>query len=126
MLRILNKKIQNTKKITYALIKIYGINIFTSNKICKYVGINPKILTIRIKNYHINRLKFFIRKNLVIERFLKKKEINKKKILLKIKNIKGLRQHFGLPIRGQRTHSNAKTSKKIMLNQKRKKYEKKK
>jgi ribosomal protein S13 len=43
MLRILNKTIPSTDKILFALQKIYGINFFQANKICKYVGINHKL-----------------------------------------------------------------------------------
>jgi small subunit ribosomal protein S13 len=112
MLRILNKIIPSTDKILFALQKIYGINFFQSKKICKYVGINPKIKTIKIKTYHTNRLKNYIKDNLLIEHFLKEKQRKEINILLEDKNIKGIRHYFGLPVRGQRTHSNAKTSRK--------------
>lgn len=112
MLRILNKIIPSTDKILFALQKIYGINFFQSKKICKYVGINPKLKTIKIKTYHTNRLKNYIKDNLLIEHFLKEKQKKDINILLEDKNIKGIRRYFGLPIRGQRTHSNAKTSRK--------------
>jgi len=111
MLRIINKKIENNKKIVYALKIIYGININTSKKICKHIGINPNNLTINIEDYHKNRLIKYIKENIIIEHFLKEKEkiyINK---LIQNKNIRGIRHFFGLPVRGQRTHSNAKTAK---------------
>lgn len=125
MLRIVNKNIEKEKKVVYALIKLYGINIFQSKKICKYIGINPKIKTIKLKNYHTNRLKNYIKKNYIIEHFLKEYKKDKIKNLIEIKNIRGIRQHFGLPVRGQRTHSNAKTIKKLSKNIKQN-YEKKK
>jgi len=81
MLRILNKNLINSKKIIYSLIKIYGINNYKSTKICKYVGINPKIKTSKIKNYHKNRLKNYIKKNIIIEYFLK--DIKKKGFIFK-------------------------------------------
>lgn len=126
MLRILNKKISKSKKILYSLIEIYGINIFQSKNICKNVGINPKIKTNKLKNYQLNRLKNFIKNNIIIDYFLKerkKKYINK---LLESKNIRGIRQHFGLPARGQRTHSNAKTIKKFRYKNIKDKYDNKK
>lgn len=113
MLLIFNKKLIDSKKILFSLTKLYGINIFQSKKICKYVGINPNIKIINLKIYHINRLKFFIKKNIVIEHFLKKKKKKIKNLLLECKNIRGIRQYLGFPVRGQRTHSNAKTSKKF-------------
>jgi ribosomal protein S13 len=68
-----------------------------------------------IEDYHINRLKKYIKENINIEHFLKSEKKNYINFLIKNKNIRGIRQHFGLPVRGQRTHSNAKTSKKIKI-----------
>lgn len=116
MLRILNKKLPKSKKIVYSLIEIYGINIFQSKKICKNIGLNPNIITDKIKNYHSNRLKNYIKKNLVIENFLKEEKKIKIKLLLNSKNIRGIRKYYGLPVNGQRTHTNAKTSKKFKNN----------
>lgn len=113
MIRIFNKKLIDSKKILYSLIKIYGINIFQSKRICKYVGINPKIKTDNLKIFYINRLQNFIKENIIVEYFLKKKKKEKINLLLKCKIIRGIRQYYGLPVRGQRTHSNAKTSKKF-------------
>lgn len=116
MSRVLNKK--NSKKILYSLITLYGINIFKSKNICKNVGINPKIKTDKLKNYQLNRLKKYIKENIIINELLKEEKKKKINNLLEIKNIRGIRQHFGLPVRGQRTHSNAKTIKKFKLKNK--------
>lgn len=118
MLRIINKKLVDEKKILYALLKLYGINISSSKNICKNIGLNPKTKTINIKNYHINRLKNFIKENIIIEHFLKDDKKKKISFLLTIKNRRGIRQYYGLPVRGQRTHSNAKTIKKKLISKK--------
>ena len=113
MLYIFNKTISNSKSILYSLTILYGINEYQSKKICKNVGINPQITINTLKNYQVNRLISYINKNLKIEQVLK--QINKTKLndLLEIKNIRGIRQSAGLPVRGQRTHTNAKTAKKF-------------
>jgi small subunit ribosomal protein S13 len=113
MLYIFNKTISNSKSILYSLTTLYGINEYQSKQICKNVGINPQITLNTLKNYQVNRLISYINKNLKIEQVLK--QFNKTKLneLLEIKNIRGIRQSSGLPVRGQRTHTNAKTAKKF-------------
>lgn len=111
MLYIFNKTIPENTSIVYALTILYGINIYQSKKICKKIGINPQITVNKLKNNHVNRLINYINKNLKIEQFLKKDKKDKINNLLEIKNNRGIRLSQGLPVRGQRTHTNAKTAK---------------
>nr|YP_010394053.1 ribosomal protein S13 [Peronospora belbahrii]DAZ88061.1 TPA_asm: ribosomal protein S13 [Peronospora belbahrii] len=113
MLYIFNKTISNSKSIIYSLTILYGINKFQSLKICKNIGINPKITLNKLKNNHVNRLIVYINKNLKVEQFLRKEKTEKLNNLLEIKSNRGIRQSQGLPVRGQRTHTNSKTSKKL-------------
>jgi small subunit ribosomal protein S13 len=113
MLYIFNKTISNSKSILYSLRVLYGINEYQSKKICKNVGINPQITLNKLKNYQVNRLINYINKNLKIEQVLRQSKKNKLNDLLEIKSIRGIRQNSGLPVRGQRTHTNAKTSRKF-------------
>jgi small subunit ribosomal protein S13 len=112
MLYIFNKTISNSKSILYSLTILYGINEYQSKKICKNVGINPQITINKLKNYQVNRLISYINKNLKIEQVLKQQKKNRLNELLEIKSNRGIRQSLGLPVRGQRTHTNAKTAKK--------------
>ena len=116
MLHIFNKTISDSKSILYSLIILYGINKFQSKKICKNIGINPQTTLNKVKNNHVNRLINYINKNLKVEQFLKKLKNDRLTMLLEIKNNRGIRQNQGLPVRGQRTHTNAKTSKKLKKN----------
>nr|YP_010394760.1 ribosomal protein S13 [Phytophthora tubulina]DAZ89197.1 TPA_asm: ribosomal protein S13 [Phytophthora tubulina] len=113
MLYIFNKTISDSKSILYSLTILYGINEFQSKKICKNIGINPQITLNKLKNNHVNRLIDYINKNLKVEQLLKKYKIEKLNELVEIKSNRGIRQNQGLPVRGQRTHTNAKTSKKL-------------
>nr|YP_010118000.1 ribosomal protein S13 [Phytophthora captiosa]QPN54011.1 ribosomal protein S13 [Phytophthora captiosa] len=113
MLYIFNKTISNSKSILYSLIVLYGINEYQSKKICKNIGINPQITLNKLKNNHVNRLINYINKNLKVEQLLKKAKTERLNELVEIKSNRGIRQSQGLPIRGQRTHTNAKTSKKL-------------
>ena len=80
---------------------------------CKNIGINPSIRIDSLNNIQIKKLKQYIDKSLIIEKNLKKIIIKNKQDLIDIKNIRGLRNLKGLPVRGQRTHTNAKTQKKL-------------
>ena len=113
MLYIFNKTISDSKSILYSLTVLYGINEFQSKKICKNIGINPQITLNKLKNNHVNRLINYINKNLKIEQLLKKEKTERLRELVEIKSNRGIRQNQGLPVRGQRTHTNAKTPKKL-------------
>lgn len=111
MLYIFNKTISDSKSILYSLTILYGINKYQSNKICKNIGINPRITINTLKNNQVNRLINYINKNLKIEQKLKQIKRNEISNLLTIKTNRGIRLSQGLPVRGQRTHTNAKTVK---------------
>lgn len=113
MLYIFNKIISDSKNILYALTILYGINKFQAKKICKNIGINPQITLNKLKNNHVNRLITYINKNLKIEHLLKKSKTERLNELLEIKSNRGIRRSQGLPVKGQRTHTNARTSKKL-------------
>nr|YP_010394209.1 ribosomal protein S13 [Phytophthora cinnamomi]DAZ88728.1 TPA_asm: ribosomal protein S13 [Phytophthora cinnamomi var. cinnamomi]UXG55799.1 ribosomal protein S13 [Phytophthora cinnamomi]WRY73334.1 ribosomal protein S13 [Phytophthora cinnamomi]WRY73414.1 ribosomal protein S13 [Phytophthora cinnamomi]WRY73454.1 ribosomal protein S13 [Phytophthora cinnamomi] len=113
MLYIFNKTISDSKSILYSLTILFGINEYQSKKICKNIGINPQITLNKLKNNHVNRLINYINKNLKVEQLLKKSKTERINELVEIKSNRGIRQSQGLPVRGQRTHTNAKTSKKL-------------
>jgi small subunit ribosomal protein S13 len=113
MLYIFNKTIPDSNSILYSLTILYGINKYQSKKICKNIGVNPQITINKLKNNHINRLIKYIRKNIKIEQVLKKDKKDQLNKLLEIKLHRGIRQSQGLPVRGQRTHTNAKTARKV-------------
>ena len=113
MLYIFNKTISDSKSILYSLTVLYGINEYQSKKICKNIGINPQITINKLKNNHVNRLINYINKNIKIEQLLKQSKKDRLNELLDIKSNSGIRLSQGLPVRGQRTNTNAKTVKKL-------------
>lgn len=113
MLYIFDKTISNSKSITYALIELYGINTYQSTKLCKKLGINPTTNINKLNKNQLNKLISYLNKNIEIEQLLIKKKKNIVKNLLEIKSYRGIRHTLGLPVRGQRTHTNAKTTKKF-------------
>jgi small subunit ribosomal protein S13 len=113
MLYIFDKAISNSKSILYSLTFLYGINKYQSKRICKNIGINPKTTINQLKKNQLNRLINYINKNIKIEQLLKKSKKDQFDNLLNIKINRGIRRNLGLPVRGQRTHTNAKTCKKL-------------
>jgi small subunit ribosomal protein S13 len=113
MLYIFDKAISNSKSILYSLTFLYGVNKYQSKRICKNIGINPKTTINQLKKNQLNRLINYINKNIKIEQLLKKHKKDQFDNLLNIKTNRGIRHNLGLPVRGQRTHTNAKTCKKL-------------
>lgn len=113
MLYIFNKSISNSNNILYSLTILYGINKFQSKRICKNIGVNPQTIINKLKKNQLNRLINYINKNIKIEQLLKKEKKEKINNLLNIKTNRGIRRNLGLPVRGQRTHTNSKTCKKL-------------
>lgn len=113
MLFIFGKNISIKKNIVYSLSEIFGLNKNKSKIICKNIGLNSSTRIELLTENKIRKLIKYIDKNFIIEQDLKKKILNNKKRLLAIKNYRGLRNILGLPSKGQRTKTNAKTKKKL-------------
>jgi len=115
MIFIYKKTLSPKKKISIALTSIYGLNKKTSIDICLKLGINSST-TLLGKKFEISQeIKKYILNNLTVENKLKMQLIETKKHLRTIKLIRGLRNTQGLPVRGQRTHTNGKTKKKYKI-----------
>ncbi len=114
MVYLIGKKISDNLLLRQGLIKIYGIGNSNAEKICKYFGFLNKI---RVKNLSqknwSNILKYIRKKKIKIEKDLKKKLKFNISNLISIRNYRGMRHSKGLSVRGQRTHTNAKTQKKL-------------
>lgn len=107
------------KKIFIELTKVYGIGISTSKKILKNLNINLNSNVSNISEKEIIKIREYIEKsNLKLENNLK--NFDKLNIinLKEINSYKGKRHSKGLPVHGQRTRTNAKTSRKIFLKNK--------
>jgi len=111
MIYIFETEILNNKSIYFSIQKIYGIGKKQSFLICKKLGFSINLKTVDLSNDQIIKLVKMIEKsNLIITSELKKLQSLFLKKLVEIKSYKGLRKIQGLPVRGQRTHTNAKTA----------------
>ena len=113
MLYFLETKLSEQKSVYFALTKICGIGKTTAFVICKKLGfsINLKIKDLT-QEQTVEMLQLIDSLNLNLNNELKKLKSLKLKNLVSIKSYKGLRRVRGLPVRGQRTHTNAKSARK--------------
>lgn len=111
MVYIFESEIPENKSVFLALTHIYGIGKANSSIICKKLGFANNLKVKNLSKEQINAIRFTIDSlNLKITRDLKKLKLLISKKLISIKSYRGLRRNKGLPVRGQRTHTNARTS----------------
>jgi small subunit ribosomal protein S13 len=111
---ILETKLPDNKSIYFSLTGIYGIGLYTSTLICKKLGFSLNFKTKNLdKDQILHMIKIINSLNLPLNNELKKLKTLSLKKLINIKAYRGLRRLKGLPVRGQRTHTNAKSSRKI-------------
>lgn len=112
MVYILETELLTNKSIFFALNKIYGINNAQSNFICKKLGFTTSYKVKELSNDQLFKLVKCIENiNIIINNDLKKNRSIIIKNLISIKLNRGIRLNRGLPNRGQRTHTNAKSAK---------------
>lgn len=116
MVYLLETELNDDKYIVVALQSIYGIGKSTSLFICKKLGFSKNLTVKELSNTQLIKLGQTVESlDLLINNDLRKKQSLIFKQFIDIKLRKGLRALLGFPIRGQRTHSNAKTSSKLNL-----------
>lgn len=112
MPRLLGVNIPDKKKIEYSLKYIYGIGFYSAKKILKNANIDCNILAKDLTEEDLNKISLnIVNLNIKVEGDLKRDIINNIKRLKSIKSYRGIRHSKGLPVRGQRTQSNARTRK---------------
>jgi len=109
--RIAGVNIPREKRIEIGLTYIYGIGRATANKILNRVEINRDTYVRDLTETEVNRLREAIEKQLLVEGDLRRERANDVKRLMEIGCYRGLRHRRGLPARGQRTKTNARTRK---------------
>lgn len=114
MIYLFESKIPDSKSVFFALKHIYGIGKVNSILICKKLGfaLNLKIKDLS-KEHIIQLIRLIEGLDIMLASDLKKIKLLTTKRLVYIKSYRGLRKLQGFPIRGQRTHSNARTSRRI-------------
>ncbi len=111
MARIAGVDLPREKRVEIGLTYIFGIGLTTSQTICRETGINPDTRVRNLTEEEVVRLREFIDRNLKVEGDLRREVSQNIKRLMEIGCYRGLRHRKGLPVRGQRTHTNARTRK---------------
>ena len=121
MARIAGIDLPRDKRIEIALTYIYGIGRKTATDICKATGVNPDIRVRDLTEDDASKLREYIDHNCRVEGDLRRDVAFDIKRLIEIGCYRGLRHRKGLPVRGQRSKTNARTRtgpRKTMANKK--------
>jgi len=109
--RIEGVDLPREKRVEIGLTYIFGIGLTTSQQIVRETGISPDTRVRDLTEEEVVRLREYIDKNLKVEGDLRRETAQNIKRLMEIGCYRGLRHRKGLPVRGQRTHTNARTRK---------------
>ncbi|RME07113.1 MAG: 30S ribosomal protein S13 [Deltaproteobacteria bacterium] len=111
MARIAGIALPNEKRIDIALTYIYGIGRPTAQKIIAASGIDPAKKAGSLSEEEVARIRKIIENDYKVEGDLRREVSMNIKRLIDLQCYRGLRHRRGLPVRGQRTHTNARTRK---------------
>jgi small subunit ribosomal protein S13 len=111
MVRIRGVDLPEEKKIVFALPKIFGVGLSLAQKICQETKIDPQKKVKELTPEEISKIDKFIETNYKVEGDLRREIRENIKRLMEIQCYRGIRHQKGLPVRGQRTRSNARTRK---------------
>ena len=111
MARIAGVDLPNNKRVEIGLTYIFGIGLTTSKKILADTGINPDIRCKDLSEEDISKLREYIDHNLQVEGDRRRAIAFDIKRLIEIGSYRGLRHRKNLPVRGQRSKTNARTRK---------------
>ncbi|WNY64128.1 30S ribosomal protein S13 [Borreliella americana] len=111
MARILGIDLPNNKQLKIALTSIYGIGRTRALEVCNKSNISPSKIAKDLDNDEVNRLRKVIESDYVVEGKLRSEVAMSIKRLMDIACYRGVRHRKGLPLRGQRTKTNARTRK---------------
>ena len=111
MARIAGIDLPKNKRVEIALTYIFGIGNTTAKKILAEKGVNPDTRVKDLTDEDENKLREYIDKNINVEGDLRREIALNIKRLVEINCYRGIRHRKGLPVRGQRTKTNARTRK---------------
>ena len=111
MARIAGVDIPREKRLEISLTYVFGIGRSTAQKICGEVGIDSSTRVRELTDEEVTRLRNWIDANLKVEGDLRRDIQQDIKRKIEISCYQGIRHRKGLPVRGQRTHTNARTRK---------------
>ncbi len=111
MARIAGVNIPTAKRVPIALTYIHGIGSFAAEQICEATGIDRARRVNELSDSEVLSIREYIDANFTVEGDLRREVSMNIKRLMDLGCYRGLRHRKGLPVRGQRTHTNARTRK---------------
>ena len=111
MARIAGVDIPREKRLEISLTYIFGIGSSTAQKICAAAGLNENTRVRDLTEDEVNRIRAWVDQNITVEGDLRRDVQQDIKRKIEIGCLQGVRHRKGLPVRGQRTHTNARTRK---------------
>jgi small subunit ribosomal protein S13 len=109
--RIAGVDVPREKRLEISLTYIFGIGRSGAQKVCMATDINPDTRVRDLTDEEVNRIRTFVDANLRVEGDLRRDIAQDIKRKIEIGSYQGIRHRKGLPVRGQRTHTNARTRK---------------
>jgi small subunit ribosomal protein S13 len=111
MARISGVDIPREKRLEISLTYIFGIGKPTAQRICADLGLDPNTRVRDLTEDEVNRIRVWVDQSLTVEGDLRREVQQDIKRKIEIGCLQGIRHRKGLPVRGQRTHTNARTRK---------------
>jgi len=111
MARISGVDLPRDKRLEVGLTYIYGIGLTRSHKICAETGVDMDTRVRQLTDDEVSKIRRFIEANYEVEGDLRREVQQNIKRKIEIGSYQGIRHRRGLPVRGQRTHTNARTRK---------------
>lgn len=111
MARIAGVDLPKEKRVEIGLTYIFGIGRQKSNEILNATNVSPDVRVKNLTDDEVSRIREFIDKNIKVEGDLRREVALNIKRLIEIGSYRGRRHRMGLPVRGQKTKTNARTRK---------------
>ena len=111
MARIAGVDIPREKRLEISLTYIFGVGKTTAQKLCDDLALDRNTKVSELTEDEVNKIRQYVDQNLTIEGDLRRDVQNDIKRKIEIGCLQGVRHRKGLPVRGQRTHTNARTRK---------------
>ena len=111
MARIVGVDIPREKRLEISLTYIFGIGRSTAQTICEATGLDKNTRVRDLTEDEVNRIRGWVDQNITVEGDLRRDVQQDIKRKIEIGCLQGIRHRKGLPVRGQRTHTNARTRK---------------
>ncbi|MGH2371044.1 MAG: 30S ribosomal protein S13 [Chloroflexota bacterium] len=111
MARIAGVDLPRDKRLEIGLTYIYGIGLTRAQKVCTDAGVDPNTRVRQLTDDEVARIRRYIEASFEVEGDLRREVQQNIKRKIEIGSYQGIRHRRGLPVRGQRTHTNARTRK---------------